>query len=83
MKQKRIKTISCKEATKFICENLNEESNSALCIQIKKHIKSCPDCRYQLASLKKIVTLYKTYPETGLSESMHKTLITRLTSVRH
>jgi hypothetical protein len=82
MKSKKIKAISCKVAAKYICESLDEKADSPLCREIKKHLAKCPDCSLKLISLKKIVTLYRAYPDAKLSTSHHKILIARLSTIK-
>jgi hypothetical protein len=78
MKPKQIKKIRCKDAAKYICENLDEPNNSQLCREIKKHLKSCPDCEATLSDIKRVVTLYQKTPTPRLSSSAEKRLLKTL-----
>jgi predicted anti-sigma-YlaC factor YlaD len=80
MKSKKVRTIGCNAAAKYICENLDEKANSPFCRRIRKHLQECPDCSLQLSFLKKIVSLYRDYPDTKISESGHKALMAKLSA---
>lgn len=70
--------VNCKNAYKFICENLDQNLNSSKCIQIKKHLEKCPSCKANLETLKITVSLYKnqSHPELekGISSQILKLL---------
>jgi hypothetical protein len=55
-------TGSCKDMYRHMCENLDNELDSAACREIRKHIEGCVNCSAMLDSLKKTVFLYKNYP---------------------
>jgi hypothetical protein len=74
----RLKKIACKDAAKYICENLDEPSNSRLCREIKKHLKNCPDCDSNLMELKKIISLYQKTPAPRISASAEERLFKAL-----
>jgi hypothetical protein len=82
MKPKSIKTISCKDVAKHICENLDEQIDSPICRAIKKHLRDCPDCSTNLATLKKTITLYRSYPSPKRSRTTHKSLMAKLASLK-
>jgi len=67
--------MRCKQAYKFICENIERDLNSPRCRQIKKHLDGCPDCRAYLESLRGTVRLYKGAPTPRMPHSVHTQLI--------
>jgi hypothetical protein len=70
----KIKTLSCGEVYDHLCDNLDAKLDSESCRRIKAHIKGCRHCSSLLNSLKKTVTLYKTYKAPALSESCRQEL---------
>jgi len=60
--------MDCKQAYKYICENLDDDLNSPACTEIKKHLDNCPNCVAYLRTLKKTILLYKQYPKLGLKK---------------
>jgi predicted anti-sigma-YlaC factor YlaD len=70
--------MNCRQAYRFICDNLDESTTSARCRTIRKHIACCPRCRAYLDSVKKTVRLYRTAPEPGLSRTVHRDLMKAL-----
>ncbi len=54
--------MRCKEAYKFICDNLDQSVDSPECIEIRRHIEECPNCSAYLDSLKKTIGLYRMDP---------------------
>lgn len=65
----------CKHIHKFICENLDENLNSAACITIKKHLENCSKCRTYLNSLKTTILLYKKQDSPKLKFSISKQVL--------
>jgi hypothetical protein len=82
MKPKSIKIISCKDAANYICENLDEQIDSPVCREIKKHLQNCPDCSLNLADLKKTISLYRRYPSPKLTSIRHKHLMAKLAALK-
>jgi hypothetical protein len=78
MKAKHKKTIRCKDAAKYICENLDEQSNSQRCQQIIKHLHECPNCEKNLVDLKKVIALYRKTSIPRLPRTAHKQLFASL-----
>lgn len=66
--------LSCGEVYDHLCDNLDSQLDSESCRRIKAHIKGCKNCSALLDSLKKTVTLYKTYSAPKLPESCRKEL---------
>ncbi len=60
---------------RHLCENLDEDLDSAKCREIKKHLQGCPDCQAYLDSLKKTVALYRMSPTPGVSQALHRKLV--------
>jgi predicted anti-sigma-YlaC factor YlaD len=68
--------MQCKDAYKFICDNLDQEVDSPECIEIRRHLEECPDCSSYLDSLKKTITLYRSEPHTaGMPPTVHRRLM--------
>ena len=74
MKHKHKHIGSCKEMYRHMCENLDNELDSAACREIRKHIENCENCSALLDSLKKTVFLYKNYPIPEVPPAAHKEL---------
>ena len=62
MKRRLIKIHSCTDVAKHICENLDDQMDSAYCREIRRHQAECPNCTAYLDSLKKTVRLYRSEP---------------------
>jgi len=82
MKPKNVKTVSCTEVAKFICENLDEQINSPVCRAIKKHLRNCPDCSVNLAAIKNTIDLYRRYPSPVLTSVRRKNLMARIATLK-
>jgi predicted anti-sigma-YlaC factor YlaD len=68
--------MQCKDAYKFICDNLDQEVDSPECVEIRRHLAECPDCSSYLDSLKKTITLYRTEPRSStIPPSVHRRLL--------
>jgi len=67
--------MKCKQAYKFICENIDRDLNSPRCRQIKKHLDDCPHCHAYLESLRGTVRLYRRTPPPKIPPSVHTQLI--------
>jgi hypothetical protein len=78
MKLKKIKSLKCSDVAKHVCENLDEELNSPVCRQIKKHLQECPNCSGNLKDLKKTIALYRKTPNLKLPKSAHQKLLSVL-----
>jgi predicted anti-sigma-YlaC factor YlaD len=70
--------MNCRQAYRFICDNLDEKITSARCRGIRKHIACCPRCQAYLDSVKKTVRLYRTAPGPKLSRMVHRDLMKAL-----
>ena len=66
--------ITHKKMFRYICENLDEEIDSAKCREIRKHIEGCTDCEAYLESLKTTIALYRHYPIPPLTPKAKKRL---------
>jgi hypothetical protein len=49
----------CQEVLDYICGHFGEDENSDRCIEMKKHLQSCPDCGKYCDSLEKMIGLYR------------------------
>lgn len=70
--------MTCKKTYRYICENLDANLNSPICVEIKKHLDHCPDCTAYLDTLKKTVLLYKNQKSPTLGKSARKNLVLSL-----
>ncbi|HTY35774.1 MAG TPA: zf-HC2 domain-containing protein [Bacteroidota bacterium] len=66
--------MRCPEILDHICEELDTKISSAKCREIKRHLSECPNCTAYLDSLKKTITLYKTYPGRKVPQKARKQL---------
>jgi len=78
MRTKTAHTMRCTEATKYVCENLDEQLDSAKCRAIKKHLQSCKKCSRNLADLKRVIAMYQRESAPRLSRSVEKRLFAAL-----
>lgn len=67
--------MNCRQAYRFICDNLDENIASARCRAIRKHIACCPRCQEYLDSLKETIRLYRAAPGPKLSRTTHRELM--------
>ena len=76
MKQihKHIHTEKCANIYEDLCDNLDVKLNSATCKRIRRHIETCENCSALLDSLKKTITLYKTYPTSTPPKNLSREL---------
>lgn len=68
----------CKHTYRFICENLDQDTNSPQCRAIRKHLERCPECRTYLQSLKKTVKMYRLLPAPRVPRQVHRDLFEHL-----
>ena len=52
---------SVKERILNICTELGEDLDSPSCKELRKYIKTCPDCEAFVDSMKKTIRLYQDY----------------------
>ena len=50
---------NCQEVIDYICDHFGEDENSGRCLEMKKHLESCPDCGKYCDSMDKMVGLYR------------------------
>lgn len=72
------RTINCRDAYLYICENLDADLNSPACRRIRKHLVACPDCSTYLDSVKRTVALYRALPTPLLPVQAHRRLVKTL-----
>jgi anti-sigma factor RsiW len=73
--------MKCTDVYLFLCDNLDEDIRSPRCREIRKHLEVCTDCSAYLASLKKTVVLYQTFPAPHLSRRVHARLVKAINSL--
>lgn len=78
--------MSCKDPGSmwdFFCEFLEEDIDSPVCRELKDHMIRCPDCRSNVDSIKKTISLYRqSFPDTPLSPGLKDQMLQRLLSDR-
>ncbi len=67
--------MNCRQAYRFLCDNLDENIASARCRAIRKHIDCCPHCQAYLESLKATIRLYRAATGPKLSRATHRELM--------
>jgi anti-sigma factor RsiW len=67
--------VTCRDAHRFICDNLDEHLQSARCRAIRRHLATCARCREYLDSVKKTVTLYRALPAPRVPRGVHSVLL--------
>jgi len=60
-----------------ICTELGEDLDSPACKAVQQYIKTCPDCEAFVDSVKKTITLYRTY-EPPYREDIQQRLYEKL-----
>jgi len=70
--------MKCSDVYRHICDNLDQRLGTRRCMEIKRHLGACPDCRAYLESLKKTVSIYRTLPSPPLPKGAHERLIRAL-----
>ena len=68
-------SMQCKEVYRFICDNLDQGSDSPECAAIRLHLDSCADCRAYLETLKQTVHLYQSAPSPRVPQAVHRRLM--------
>lgn len=70
--------MKCGTVYRFICEHLDEESDSPRFRAVRAHLKKCAMCQRFLGSLKKTVELYCAEPEAKVPRDAHAKLMKAL-----
>ncbi|HPO55454.1 MAG TPA: hypothetical protein PKY46_05595 [Ignavibacteriaceae bacterium] len=55
MKEKK---SSCHDVMSHVCDTLGEDMNSPKCVEMRKHLESCTNCRNYFESVKSTITLF-------------------------
>ena len=66
---------TCRATYRYICDNLDENLQSARCREIRRHLASCIRCRTYLGSVKKTVSLYHSMAVPGVPRGTHRLLL--------
>jgi predicted anti-sigma-YlaC factor YlaD len=66
--------VNCKDVMQHICESLGEELNSEKCIEIKKHLEECTDCKNYFESVEITIDCYRKY-NVKMPEDVHERLM--------
>ena len=68
-------SMKCRDVYLHICDNLDQKLNSRQCLEVKRHLGMCPDCKVYLDSLKKTVHLYRTTLAPDVTARTHRKLL--------
>jgi predicted anti-sigma-YlaC factor YlaD len=69
----------CRDVFRYVCDNLDQESDSPECAAIRRHMEGCEDCRAYLASLKQTIAIYRAaVPASAVPEDVHGRLMRAL-----
>lgn len=68
----------CKPILERLCDALGEDLNSPLCLELKEHLDSCPDCTLQLDTVRRTVEIYRTIPCQRCPGEVSQRLLARL-----
>ncbi len=74
--------MKCQTIYRFICEHLDEQSESTRFRKVREHLAKCPPCQRMLKSLKKTVELYCAEPRPKVPASAHRQLMHALKKER-
>ena len=74
MKRVKRHSLPCSRVARHIQEKLDAGLNAAACREIRKHLDRCTNCTAYLDSLKKVVLLYKRYPDPSVPVRMRERL---------
>ena len=72
---------TCREAYRYVCDNLDQNLDSQRCREIRRHLESCPDCMAYLDSVKKTVSFYHAMPAPKVPPGTHRLLLRALEGV--
>ncbi len=64
-------TVLCGELRGYLSDYLDGAVQEAVCREIEKHLAECPDCRVQVDTLKKTITLYRLAPREEVPAETH------------
>jgi hypothetical protein len=65
--EKKQRPCTCGRVFRHMCDTLGADMNSPECRAMRAHVTQCPNCTAYLASLRKTVQLYESYPSPRLS----------------
>ena len=74
--------MKCRTVYRFVCEHLDEKSESTRFRAIREHLNKCFKCQQLLTSLKTTVNLYNAEPEVKVPDSTHRQLMSALKKER-
>ena len=66
--------MKCRDVYLHICDNLDQKLNSRECMEVKRHLDRCPDCRVYLDTLKRTVHLYQIARAPNVTPRTHRNL---------
>jgi len=72
--QKRTPILPCSKVLRYIQTELDSKLNLTAYRQIKNHLENCQNCSYYLDSLKKVIYLYRHFPDLHPDIKSHKKL---------
>lgn len=68
----------CADVLQRLCDELAEDIDSELCVELKKHLEECEECRTQLESMRTLVHLFRSLQEKEVPQAVHQRLLTLL-----
>lgn len=69
--------VTCTIVRKHVCESLGEDLNDEKCIEIKKHLETCGQCREYFKSVEITIECYRKY-NVQVPEEAHNRLMKML-----
>lgn len=73
---------TCREAYRYICDNLDQHLDSPRCREIKRHLAECPYCRAYLQTVKKTVSLFQLMPVPRIPPGTHGVVVRAIDGLR-
>jgi hypothetical protein len=70
--------MNCADVYLHICDNLDQRLGTRRCREIRLHLRGCRNCSAYLASLKRMVILYRSVPSPHLPRGAHERLLRAL-----
>jgi predicted anti-sigma-YlaC factor YlaD len=66
--------VNCHELVEQLSDYLDQEAREELCRAIESHLKICPNCRFEVDSLRKTIVLYQAEREADMPPAVSASL---------
>lgn len=66
--------MNCNEVLEQLSDFLDEDQRADLCRKIEEHLSQCRDCRFQVDTVKKTITLYQAGQPSELPVTVSRSL---------